>query len=83
MEFSVENLLDKVETVQTLFSLPFAEQEDLEVSVSTRPNFDETDFEQRRGVSVWTLEVGPGETKTVRVNVEMNWPEGQQLNWRP
>lgn len=83
MEFSVENLLDSSETVQTIFALPFAEEEDLDVTFSTRPNPDETDFEQRRGVSVWNLEVGPGETKIVRVNVEMDWPEGQQLNWRP
>lgn len=83
MEFSVENLLDSTEQVQTIFALPFAEQEDLQISTGTRPNPDERDFEQRRGVSVWNLEVGPGEKKTVRVNVEMNWPEGQQLFWRP
>lgn len=83
MEFSVENLLDTTEEVQAIFALPYAEQEDLEISTSTRPNPDETDFDQRRGVSVWDLEVGPGETKTVRVNVEMNWPEGQELFWRP
>ena len=83
MEFSVENLLATTEAVQTIFALPYAEQEDLSISVSARPSPDERDFEQKRGVSVWTLEVGPSETKTVRVNVEMDWPEGQELFWRP
>ena len=83
MEFTVENLLATTEEVQTIFALPYSEQEDLSVSVSARPSPDERDFEQRRGVSVWNLEVGPGETKTVRVNVEMDWPEGLQMHWQP
>ncbi|RLJ41398.1 uncharacterized protein (TIGR02231 family) [Litoreibacter meonggei] len=83
MEFSVENLLATTEQVQTIFALPYAEQEDLSISVSARPSPDERDFEQKRGVSVWNLDVGPGETKTVRVNVDMDWPEGQQLFWQP
>ncbi|TDT73685.1 uncharacterized protein (TIGR02231 family) [Litoreibacter halocynthiae] len=83
MEFSVENLLATTEQVQTIFALPYAEQEDLSITTSSRPSPDETDFEQKRGVSVWNLDVGPGETKTVRVNVDMDWPEGQQLFWQP
>jgi uncharacterized protein (TIGR02231 family) len=83
MEFTVENLLADAEDVQTIFALPYSEQEDLSVSVNARPSPDERDFEQKRGVSVWNLEVGPGEKKTVRVNVEMDWPEGRQMNWRP
>ena len=83
MEFSVENLLASTEDVQTIFALPYAELEDLSISTSSRPSPDETDFEQKRGVSVWNLEVGPGEKKTVRVNVDMDWPEGQQLFWQP
>lgn len=83
MEFSVENLLATSEEVQTIFALPYAEQEDLNVTASARPSPDETDFEQKRGVTVWNLDVGPGEKKTVRVNVEMDWPEGQGLFWQP
>ncbi|EPX77496.1 DUF4139 domain-containing protein [Litoreibacter arenae] len=83
MEFSVENLLATSEQVQTIFALPYAEQEDLSISVTARPSPDERDFEQKRGVSVWNLEVGPGEKTTVRVNVDMDWPEGQELFWQP
>jgi len=83
MEFSIENLLATSEDVQTIFALPYAEEEDLNVSISSRPQPDEREFEQKRGVSVWNLEVGPGETQTIRVNVEMDWPEGQQMLWQP
>lgn len=83
MEFSVENLFATTEGVQTIFALPYAEQEDLSISITSRPSPDERDFDQKRGVSVWNLEVGPGEKKTVRVNVDMKWPEGQELFWRP
>ena len=83
MEFSVENLLATTEEVQTIFALPYAEQEDLSISTSSRPSPDETDFEKKRGVSVWNLKVGPGEKRSVRVNVDMDWPEGQQLFWQP
>ncbi|WP_298295212.1 DUF4139 domain-containing protein [uncultured Litoreibacter sp.] len=83
MEFTVQNLTSEVETVETLFALPFTEQEDLVLSVSSQPKPDEMDVEKRRGVSKWLIEVAPGETKTVTMSVNLSWPEGQDLIWRP
>lgn len=83
MEFSVENLLDTPETVQTIFALPYTEQEDLSVKVRATPPPDAQDFEQRRGVSVWSLKLAPGEKKTMRVRVDLDWPDGQELYWQP
>ena len=83
IEFSVENLLDTTETVQTIFALPIAEQEDLIVKVRTVPQPDEENYDQRRGVSVWSLELEPGEKKTVRVTINLDWPEGGELFWQP
>lgn len=83
MEFSVENLLNTSETVQTIFALPYAEQEDLTINVRALPRPDETDFEKRRNVSVWSIELGPGEKKTVRVTIKMDWPDGERLFWQP
>ncbi len=54
MEFSVENLTSVEETVQTIFALPFSQQDSLSVSVRARPSPDETDFDKRRSVSVGT-----------------------------
>lgn len=83
MEFSVENLTGEAESIQTLFALPFSEQEDLEVSARAQPTPDTMDFEKKQGVGVWDMNLAPGEKKTVRVTVQMDWPEGQQLIWRP
>jgi uncharacterized protein (TIGR02231 family) len=83
LEFTVENLTGQLETVETLFALPFSEQEDLRVDVNAKPRPDEVDFEQKRGIGRWVLELQPGEKKTVRLDVEMSWPQGQILNWRP
>lgn len=83
MEFSVENLLNTSETVQTLFALPFSEQEDLKVSVKPHPQSDGVDFEQKRGVAEWKIELKPGEKKTVKIDVDMKWPDGNILYWEP
>lgn len=83
LEFSVENLTSEVEVVETLFALPYSEQEDLVVTSRARPKPDATDFEQRRNVGQWLLELQPGEKRTVRVDVEMTWPQGQVLQWQP
>ncbi len=83
LEFSVKNLSTEAETVETLFALPYAEQEDLSLKVTSRPAPDETDFEKRRGVGKWMLDLDPGESKTVTLSVDLSWPDGQQLIWRP
>lgn len=83
LEFSVENLTDKAEEVLTLFALPFSEQEDLRIRTTTRPEPDETDYDKDRGVGAWRLTLAPGEKKTVRVDVNLSWPEDQELHWRP
>lgn len=83
IEFSVENLTAKEEQVETLFALPFSEQEDLNVRVQVRPAPDETDFDQARQVAKWDLALAPGQKQTVRMTVGLSWPEDQQLLWQP
>ncbi len=81
--FTVENLSDEVQDVRALYPLTFSEKEDLEVVVVAQPAPDETDVEDRRGVSAWDLTLAPGETQEVRITVSLDWPEGQVLNWAP
>jgi len=83
LEFTVENLTTEAEDVQTLFALPFAQEEDLDIRVATRPKPDAEDFEQKRGVAVWDMTLAPGQKQTVRVDVDLSWPEGQQMIWNP
>lgn len=83
VEFGVTNVSDQPEDVRILYAVPYSEQDDLELdlSLSIAPSVENLDG--RRGVHAWDLTVGPGETRTIRMEAEMSWPEGYDLYWRP
>lgn len=81
--FTVENLSNDTQEVRALYPLTFSEKEELEVTVTATPAPDETDIEDRRGVSAWNLTLAPGETRTVEIVVVLDWPEGKVLGWNP
>jgi uncharacterized protein (TIGR02231 family) len=81
--FTVENLSDEPQEVRALFPLTFSEKEDLEVDIVALPAPDETDVDDRRGVSAWDLTLAPGETREVEITITLDWPEGQVLSWNP
>lgn len=81
--FTVENLSDEPQEVRALFPLTFSEKEDLEVEIVALPAPDETDVDDRRGVSAWDLTLAPGETREVEIKITLDWPEGQVLSWNP
>ncbi|MBM2575420.1 DUF4139 domain-containing protein [Jannaschia sp. Os4] len=83
LELSVENLSGAAEAVTVLHALPVSEQDDLEVEVAATPAPDVTDWDGRRGVAAWDMEVAPGAARTIRLEIEMDWPEGERLVWRP
>jgi uncharacterized protein (TIGR02231 family) len=81
--FGVENLGDTAETVRLIYATPFAEQEDLDLDLTLSPQPDQRDIDDRRGVQGWTLDVAPGETVLIDMDLSLTWPEGQVLIWRP
>ena len=83
VEFSVENTSDAPQEVRLLYALPFAEQEELEVDLDLSLAPDERDVDGARGVAAWDLTLAPGASRTIRMDVEFSWPEGQVLNWNP
>ncbi|MGR3711483.1 MAG: DUF4139 domain-containing protein, partial [Alterinioella nitratireducens] len=83
VEFSVENTSDEAEEVRLLFAVPFAEQEELELDLDLSVTPDARDVDGQRGVHAWELTLEPGETRTIRMDVEFSWPEGEVLDWRP
>lgn len=83
VEFSVENTSDGPEEVRLLYALPFAEQEDLEVDLDLTLAPDIRDLDGARGVAAWDLTLAPGSRRTIRMDVEFSWPEGQVLAWVP
>ncbi|KPN64963.1 conserved hypothetical protein [Aliiroseovarius crassostreae] len=81
--FRVTNLTDKPHEVKTFYPLTYSEQEDLEVRVTATPRPDESNHDDKRGLSVWNLSLAPGEETEVTINTRLSWPEGWTLNWRP
>lgn len=81
--FGVENTSGTTETVRILYATPFAEQEDLELDLTLSRQPDERDVDDLRGVHAWEIDVAPGTTELIEMEVELSWPEGQILNWRP
>lgn len=83
VEFGVTNVSDQPEDVRILYAVPYTEQDDLELdlTLSIAPSVENLDGQ--RGIHAWDLTVGPGETRTIRMEAEMSWPEGYDLYWRP
>ena len=79
----VRNLSDAPETVETLYALPFAEEEDLEIDLSLDPQPAARDVDDLRGVARWDLDVPPGGEVEVEIGVTLQWPEGRELIWQP
>jgi hypothetical protein len=83
VEFGVTNVSDQPEDVRILYAVPYTEQDDLELdlTLSIAPSVENLDGQ--RGIHAWDLTVGPGETRTIRMEADMSWPEGYDLFWRP
>ena len=83
VEFGVTNVSDQPEDLRILYAVPYSEQDDLELdlTLSVAPSVENLDG--RRGIHAWDLTVAPGETRTIRMEAEMSWPEGYDLYWRP
>ena len=83
VEFGVTNVSDQPEDVRILYAVPYSEQDDLELDLTLSIAPSEENLDGRRGIHAWDLTVAPGETRTIRMEAEMSWPEGYDLYWRP
>ena len=75
----VENLTDEAWAVRVLDQVPYSEQEDLQISYSATPEPDETRVDNQRGILAWNLTMQPGETKEIKLDHLISWPEGMIL----
>lgn len=83
MVLRLSNLSSDPRAVRAYYGLPFSSQEDLVVRLKSTPEPSESDVEDRKGVSVWDVTLAPNEVKDIKISVEMSWPIGAQLAWRP
>ena len=75
----VENLTGEAWPVRVLDQVPYSEQEELEITYSADPAATEADVDGRRGVLAWDFDLAPGETRQIKLNSLISWPEGMVL----
>jgi uncharacterized protein (TIGR02231 family) len=75
----VENVSDEAWDVRVLDSVPYSEQEDLQITYRADPEPDETRVGDVRGHLAWNLTLAPGEMREIKIEQSLNWPEGMVL----
>ena len=76
---TVENLTDEAWPVRLIDSVPYSEQDDLEIDITATPDATEQDLDGRRGILAWDFDLAPGETRRIEVRSVLSWPTGYVL----
>jgi uncharacterized protein (TIGR02231 family) len=79
VEITVENLTGESWPITVLDRVPVSEQDDLRITWNARPDPDETDVEDKRGILAWRFDLEAGAQRTITLDTQMSWPEGKVL----
>ena len=79
VEIKIENLTGQTWPLQLIDRVPYSEQEDLEITWTAAPRPSAENWENRRGILAWDLEMKPGETRKMQLNTSISWPDGMLL----
>lgn len=83
LAFGIENTGSEPAVVRVIHATPFAEQQDLDLTVGFDRQPDARDIDDLRGVHAWEITVAPGAEERVEMRVDFEFPEGQILDWQP
>lgn len=75
----IENLTDRSWPIRVLDQVAYSEQDALEIDWSAAPRPTETDVDGLRGVLAWEFEIAAEQTREIRLEQQLEWPEGQVL----
>ncbi len=76
---TAENLGDKPMPVAIRDSMPYAENEDVEITLRTKPAPDERDVDDRKGALLWQFTLEPGEKREIEHGYDVTYPTGVTL----
>jgi uncharacterized protein (TIGR02231 family) len=79
VEIEIENLTDQTWPLQVWDSVPYSQQEDLQITWSATPRPTKEDLDKRRGILAWDLKMAPGENRKIRLETTLSWPDGMIL----
>lgn len=75
----VENLTDRDWQVDLRESVPFSEQEDLEITWQASPAPDDQAVDDRRGILEWSFTLPAGDTQVIELQTMITWPQDKVL----
>jgi uncharacterized protein (TIGR02231 family) len=79
IRIDVENLTGDDWDVTLLDSVPHDEQEDLEITWTASPRPTTENYEDRRGILHWSLDMKAGEKQSISLKTNVTWPDGMIL----
>jgi len=80
---TAKNLGEQRREVRLRYAVPTSQQEDLSIDVDMTPRPTRLDVDNKLGVHEWDLALPPGAEEVIALRFRMEWPEGQELFWRP
>ena len=78
-EITVENLTGKPWALRVIDRVPYADQEDLQITHASTPPATTVDYDDKRGVLAWEFDLAAGATQAIRLDTKMRWPADQVL----
>lgn len=78
-EITVENLTARDWPMRVIDRVPYAEQEDLKIAYKATPPETAKDYDDKRGLLMWSFDLGAGKSQQIRLETTMSWPADQVL----
>ena len=78
-EMSAENFGDKAVKLVILDSMPYAENEDVEIILRADPKPDARDVEGRKGALAWRYDLAPGQKRGIMHGYDVIYPMDAEL----
>lgn len=75
----VENLTDEAWPVHLMDQVPYSETEDIKITYTADPKVSVQDVDGQRGILAWDFDLGPKETKEVKLDSVISWPQGKEV----
>lgn len=78
-EITVENLTGRDWPMRVIDRVPYADQEDLQISYAATPRESTADYDDKRGLLAWEFALAAGARQVIRLETTLRWPSGQVL----
>ncbi|SFL52176.1 DUF4139 domain-containing protein [Shimia aestuarii] len=78
--FTIENLSNRSWDMRILGRVPYSEQEDLQITWQAKPQPDQVNHDDDRGILAWERVVPAGDSLDVTLSTHLKWPGDMELH---